>query len=126
MNNPRALIVEDDKDVGELYGRVLASLGFETEVIRTGEAALERLAVVVPEVVLLDLNLPPHVSGTDILHQIRADKRLIETRVIVVTGHPDLAETIRDEADLVLFKPVDIGQLSDLVVRLRPRDRNDE
>ena len=43
--------------------------------------------------------LPGHVSGTDILRQIRADKRLIETRVIVITGHPELAEAIRDEAD---------------------------
>jgi DNA-binding response OmpR family regulator len=119
MNNPRALIVEDDKDVAELYSRVLATLGFETETTRTGEAALGRLAVIAPEVVLLDLSLPSHVSGKDIVQQIRADKRLIETRVIVITGHPDLADTVRDEADAVFFKPVDISQLSDTIARLR-------
>jgi len=119
MNNPRALIVEDDKDVAELYSRVLATLGFEAETTRTGEAALGRLAVIAPEVVLLDLSLPSHVSGKDIVQQIRADKRLIETRVIVITGHPDLADTVRDEADAVFFKPVDISQLSDTIARLR-------
>ena len=125
MINPRALAIEDDRDIAELYGRVLESLGFETEILRTGEAALARLAVVAPVVVLLDLNLPPHISGRDVLHQIRADKRLAETRVIVVTGHPELAETIGDEADAVLIKPVDVGVLSDLIAHLHPRDRSD-
>jgi CheY-like chemotaxis protein len=125
MINPRAFAIEDDKDIAELYSRVLESLGFETEILRTGEAALARLAVIAPDVVLLDLNLPPHISGRDVLHQIRADKRLAETRVIVVTGHPELAETIGDEADAVLIKPVDVSVLSDLIARLHPRDKSD-
>jgi DNA-binding response OmpR family regulator len=125
MINPRALAIEDDRDIAELYGRVLASLGFEPEILHTGEAALARLAVIVPAMVLLDLNLPPHISGSDVLHQIRSDKRLAETRVIVVTGHPELAEAIGDEADAVLIKPVDVSLLSDLIARLHPRDRSD-
>jgi DNA-binding response OmpR family regulator len=125
MINPRALAIEDDRDIAELYGRVLESLGFETEILHTGEAALARLAVIAPAMVLLDLNLPPHISGSDVLHQIRADKRLAETRVIVVTGHPELAEAIGDEADAVLIKPVDVSLLSDLIARLHPRDRSD-
>ena len=120
MANPRALVIEDDKDISELYGRVLESLGFETEIIRSGEAASARLTAVVLAVVLLDLHLPGHASGSDILHQIRADKRLVETRVVVITGHPELADTIRDEADVVLNKPVDVEQLSDLISRLHP------
>ena len=125
MNNPFALVIEDDKDVAELYSRVLESRGFSTEITRTGQAALERLAVTAPAVVLLDLSLPPDISGTDVLRQIRADKRLAETRVIVVTGYPDKAEIVRDEADLVLLKPVEVGQLSDVLARLRPRDTSD-
>jgi len=120
MSNPLVLIVEDDKDTAELFSNVLGAVGFETEIVRTGKAAVARLAVAVPDVVLLDLHLPPDVTGADILHQIRADKRLAETRVIVVTGHPDMAESVQDDADLVLLKPVDIRQLSDLVERLRP------
>ncbi len=120
MNSRLALIIEDDKDVAELYHQVVESAGFAAEVIRTGEAALTRLAVTTPAVVLLDLNLPPHVSGADVLRQIRADKRLAETKVIVVTGHPDRAEAVRDQADLILLKPVDVSQLSDHIARLRP------
>ncbi len=117
---PGALIIEDDKEVADLYGHVLKSLGFETEIIRTGEEALARLTAIVPAVVLLDLNLPPHVSGMDVLHQIRADPRLAQTGVIVVTGHPELAETVSNEANLVLLKPIDIDQLSNLIRQLHP------
>ncbi len=124
MGNPHALIIEDDRDAAELYRHVLEPLGFETETFRTGEAALARLAVIVPAVVLLDLHLASRKSGTDILHQIRADQRLAETRVIVISGHPELAETIGDEADVVLIKPVDVGILGDFIKRLYPRDKS--
>ena len=120
MDKFSVLIVEDDQDVAELYGRVLESSGFTTEIARTGEAALARLSVSVPDIVVLDLSLPPHVSGADVLNKIRADQRLAQTRVVVVTGHPELADTVRDSADLVLLKPVEVNQLTDLVTRLRP------
>ncbi len=120
-----ALVVEDNPDVAALYRHVVESLGFETEVLRSGEAASARLEMIVPAVVVLDIHLPVHVSGTDILRQIRADKRLTRTRVIVVTGHVELAETIRDDADAVLIKPIDVSQLSKLITQLLPRDRTD-
>ena len=120
-----ALVVEDNPDVAALYRHVVESLGFETEVLRSGEAASARLEMIVPAVVVLDIHLPVHVSGTDILRQIRADKRLTRTRVIVVTGHVELAETIRDDADAVLIKPIDVSQLSSLITQLLPRDRTD-
>jgi len=120
MNAPSALIVEDDQDVAGLYGHLLESSGLTTEVTRTGEAALARLAEMVPSLVVLDLNLPPHVTGTDVLRRIRSDPRLANTPVVVVTGHPDLADAARGQADLVLLKPVDVKQLSDFVARLRP------
>jgi len=125
MAKPHALVIEDDKETAELYGRVLESLGFETEIIRTGEAALVRLAAVAPAVVLLDLNLRSRGAGCDVLHRIRADWRLAETRVVVITGHPVLAETLHDKADAVLIKPVGIGELSDLITRLHPRRKSD-
>jgi DNA-binding response OmpR family regulator len=120
MNNPTVVIVEDDPDVAELYRRVVQTSGFTAEILKTGEAALARLAATVPEIVLLDLNLPPRVSGREVLQHIRADARLAAVRVIVVTGHPELADTVREQADLVLLKPVDVNQISDFVTRLQP------
>jgi CheY-like chemotaxis protein len=121
MVNLSILIIEDDRDVAQLYDRVLQASGYSTEIIHTGEAALARLAVAVPHLVLLDLNLPPHISGIDVLHYIRADPRLSNTRVIIVTGHLDLADSVRDEADRILLKPIDVNQLNEVVERFRPK-----
>jgi DNA-binding response OmpR family regulator len=87
--------------------------GFDVETIRDGEAALERLAVVKPDVVILDLNLP-HVSGIDVLQEIRSDPRLVNTRVVVVTAHDELINSVQEQADLVLIKPVAFSQIRKL------------
>lgn len=86
-----------------------------------GRLALERLAEVVPNLVVLDLHLP-YVSGVDILHQIRADERLADTQVFITTADPLIAESLRFEADLVLLKPVSFHQLRNLSSRLRLRN----
>jgi DNA-binding response OmpR family regulator len=117
MSEALALIVEDDEDLSVIFSEALQAAGFKTEIARAGDIALARLAVTTPGVVVLDLHLP-RVAGMDILHQIRADPRLTATRVIVATAHPRMAESLRDEADLVLLKPISFSQLRDLAAIL--------
>jgi len=117
MHDRVALIIEDESDLASLFGMALQTAGFATEIVRTGDAALARLAAVTPDVVILDLHLP-HTSGKEVLHYIRADARLMATPVIVVTADARAAEEIRDQADLALIKPVSIEQLRDLGARL--------
>jgi DNA-binding response OmpR family regulator len=117
MDNPLAFIVEDDEDASVIFASALQEAGFECEIIRAGDKALVWLAETVPAVVVLDLELPG-VSGMDILHQIRTDERLAETRVIIATAFPNLAADLQDEADLVLLKPVSYIQLRDLSKRM--------
>jgi DNA-binding response OmpR family regulator len=118
MSNPIALIVEDDYDLSNIFAEALQAAGFEPEIIRTGDKAAARLASVTPDVVVLDLHLPG-IAGTDILDRIRADPRLAKARVIVVTADACMAETLREEADLVLVKPISFSQLRDLSARLK-------
>jgi two-component system phosphate regulon response regulator PhoB len=117
LSNQLALIIEDSQTQALIMAEALRAAGFETEIISTGDAAIERLAAVVPDIVVLDLHLPG-VSGTDILRHIRAEARLEQIRVIVVTVEPQAADIIRDDADLVLLKPIDFAQLRDLAARL--------
>ncbi len=117
--NPLALIIEDHHDTASIFALALQQAGFETEIIPDGEHALARLADTTPAVVVLDLHLP-HVSGDNILSQIRSDERLTKTRVILATADPLRAETLRAEANLVLIKPVSFSQLHDMAKRLRP------
>lgn len=121
MRDPLALIIEDDRDLANIFAKALRAAEYEIEIIRDGTAALERLSGTEPAVVVLDLHLP-YVSGKTILHHIRADQRLAQTRVMLATADSILADTLRSEADLVLLKPISYGQLRDLAVRLRPPD----
>lgn len=116
---PLALIIEDDQEQAGIFARALEVAEFETEIIHNGKAALDRLAAVVPDLVVLDLQLP-YVSGDDILHRIRADERLAKTRVMLTTANPLMARSLREESDLVLIKPVSFFQLSELAARLHP------
>ena len=85
-----ALIIEDDIDLSTIFAEALKNATYDTEVIHDGNTALKRLATTTPDVVVLDLHLPG-VDGTNILREIRADKRLSETRVLVATADARLA-----------------------------------
>lgn len=121
MSNTLALIIEDDEYLADIFSLTLQEAEFEIEVVKDGQAALTRLAAVTPALVVLDLHLP-YLSGEKILRQIRADKRLAGTRVMVTTADAIMAENLREEADLVLLKPISPVQLRDLARRLHPPD----
>ena len=124
MSNKLAFVIEDDFDGSMVFAKAVEANGLEPEQIMTGNRALERIAESVPTLVVLDLHLPV-VPGPDILKKIRADERLHETLVVVVTADPRMADLIREEADLVLLKPTTFSQVRDLVGRLLAlRDRN--
>jgi len=120
MSKPLALIIEDDSDLSEIFSVTLRSGGFETEIIRDGQLALDRLAGTPPALILLDLHLP-RVTGATILQNIRANERFAKTAVIVASADARLAEEMHVQADLVLLKPVSIDQLRELAQRMLQR-----
>jgi len=120
MSKQTALIIEDDYDASTIFATALQVVGFDTEIIASGEEAVERLKKVVPDLVMLDLHLP-RVVGTDILQQIRSDERLKDTLVIIASADARMADMIRADADLVLLKPTTFSQVRDLAARLVKR-----
>jgi two-component system OmpR family response regulator len=116
--SPLALVIEDDLQQSEIFSHAMKIAGYEVESFLDGKAALTRLANCTPCVVVLDLNLP-HVPGDQILAYIRGDERLVQTRVIIATANPRLADQILNESDLVLIKPISFTQLRGLAERIR-------
>jgi len=116
-DNPLALIIEDDEDLSFIFAEALRVAGFESEIIRDGQLAMDRLAQCTPAVIVLDLHLP-HVAGTDILKQIRSTEHLKKVRVVVATADARLAEQTDRQADFVLIKPISFSLLRDLASRL--------
>jgi CheY-like chemotaxis protein len=119
MSGRSALIIEDNRELAIIFSQALQAAGFATGIIEDGDQALARLAITTPDVVVLDLHMP-RVSGVEILRHIRADARLVGTRVIVATADMRATDMLQDQADLVLIKPVSFTQLRDLAGRLAP------
>jgi len=125
VEKPFALIIEDDRDIVALFRHVLDLAGYHTEIVLDGKVAVECLARSTPDIVLLDLGLP-HVSGGEILTLMRADERLKNVPVVVITAHPHVAEILPEAPQLVLIKPVNIEQMSKLIQRICPPEQSME
>lgn len=120
VNQATALIIEDDERLAMIYAEALRRAGFVPETIRDGAIAQTRLQELTPSLILLDLHLP-HISGDELLRQIRADGRLADCVVILVTADAVMADALRADTDLVLLKPISFNQLRDLTSRLHPK-----
>jgi CheY-like chemotaxis protein len=111
------LLVEDNPaDVGltiEAFQRTSAST--RIEVCEDGESALVRLRDPtrrLPDLVLLDLNLPG-LDGREVLAEIKRDVRLRSVPVCILTtsrAHEDVARAYADHSNCYVVKPIDLNQ----------------
>lgn len=122
MEKNKALIVDDDRDTANFLRIALGLIGFECRIVNSAKAALSYLATVEPDIVTLDMQLGTGLGGNDLLYQIRSNPRFDETRVIVITAYPSMAEPVHDIADLVLIKPIEIDQLKTLTERIMNKE----
>ena len=118
---PLAYIVEDNRDTVIIFRGALELAGYEVEAAYDGAVAKKYLTETVPDLIVLDLHIP-NVSGDVVLQQIRSDERLKETRVFLATADANMAAQLRDQAELVLLKPIGFSQLKELAERFRPGD----
>ena len=119
---PLAYIVEDNKDTVIIFRGALELAEYEVEVAYDGAVAQEQLKEFVPDLIVLDLHIP-NVTGDKLLKQIRSDARLKKTRVFLATADANMASQLREQAELVLLKPIGFSQLKDLAKRFRPEDK---
>jgi DNA-binding response OmpR family regulator len=76
------LVVDDDRNIGDVVARYLERDGLDAEVVHDGRVALDRALVTLPDLVILDLMLPG-VDGLEVCRQLRA---LAPVPVIMLTA----------------------------------------
>ena len=81
---PTLMIVEDDRELQELYSAMLEGLGCEIAIVEDGVEALDGLAVIQPDVVILDILLD-RMMGDEFHRRMRQDPRHWDTPVVVVS-----------------------------------------
>jgi chemosensory pili system protein ChpA (sensor histidine kinase/response regulator) len=79
------MVVDDSLTVRKIAGRLLARHGYHVLTAKDGVDALEQLGEVVPDVMLLDIEMP-RMDGFDLARNIRADKRLKHIPIIMITS----------------------------------------
>jgi CheY-like chemotaxis protein len=110
LSGIHVLIVDDNDDALDVFKTVLSFLGALTTARRSATSAVGVLTLVTPDVIVTDITMPGR-DGLWLLQQVRASGR----------GIPVLAVTANKYADLSAFdggayKPVDLEQLTDLVL----------
>lgn len=118
---PNVLIVEDDADLVETYTDLLEMHDCAVTSTPRANDAITLISRVRPNIVLLDLNLAGY-SGAVVINLIRGYPLLKDTKIVVITGHPEMLQGTRDAArvDLILSKPVSNDQLIDVIRQFSP------
>jgi EAL domain-containing protein (putative c-di-GMP-specific phosphodiesterase class I) len=98
--NVCVLVVDDDKQVLEVYSRVLARASYRCIKCQTGSEALERLLSEQVDVVVTDLSMPG-MSGVDFMR--RARERNPDLPIMVMTGAPAVDSAIQS-IDVGVFR----------------------
>ena len=119
----RILIVDDNRDSADMLATLLTFGGHETHTAHDGQAAVDAVHRLNPDVVVLDIGLPV-LNGYDAARRIRElNGGSGRPFLIALTGWgQDEDRTRSKEAgfDAHLVKPVDEGALTRLLAELRP------
>ncbi len=108
--NGRILIVEDDTTVRQMLAEYLGTHGYEVEQADHGTAMRETVEKCLPDVVLLDVNLP----GEDGFTLARFLRERYDVGIIMVTGSAEVADRVAGlevGADDYVVKPFDLREL---------------
>ena len=118
----RVLVVDDEKYVVEIIVRALKKSGynFEIESAFDGFEAGIKAANLLPDMVILDINLPG-VDGYKVLKDIRSNEELKDIKVLAISGKsiPETREKIlKYGADDFIAKPFNIKVIISAVAEL--------
>ena len=122
------LVVDDDPFIVAALAELLEDHGLDVHTATNGFSALRLAGELRPAIILLDIALPER-SGKDLLHDFRAEPATHDAAIVIVTGHADnLSDSDLAEADGIVTKPFDVGDLVLTVQRavLRAANRRAE
>ena len=115
---PKVLVIEDREYVRQVIVAVLADAGYATVGLSSAIVALDRLAEIKPQIILLDMEMPG-MNGREFLLRLRAIPRWAELPVLIVSGYGETCLPSPERPGIaVLAKPFDNTTLIDCVGRM--------
>ncbi len=110
----RLLVVDDEAGMCETLADILQDVGFEVDVAGSGQEAIDCVSRAAYDLVLMDVRMPG-LDGVETLFRIRALSPRLP--VVLMTAQADLqdVERVRTQAEAILYKPLDLGELLELI-----------
>ena len=106
----KILVVEDNELNLKLFCDLLRAHGYEAEPVRDGREAVERARGFVPDLIIMDIQLP-FISGLELIEQLKVDGELKAIPIMAVTAYAAKGdeERIREAgAEGYVSKPISV------------------
>jgi DNA-binding response OmpR family regulator len=121
----QVLIADDDPTIGALLVAVLRRPGAECRLARNGSEALTMMREVVPDVLILDVNMPG-IDGFEVLTNLRADGATARVPVVLLTARQQESDVLKGfscGASDYITKPFNPMEVTARVARYLPARR---
>ncbi|MGD9100282.1 MAG: response regulator transcription factor [Anaerolineae bacterium] len=122
----KILVVDDAPQVVRLVTEVMRATGYEVIAAASGESAIEKVALEQPDLVLLDILLPPGIDGYETCRRIR---EFSNVPVIMLTAKAQDGDVLRGfdvGTDDYLTKPFNAKELVARVKAVLKRSQRPE
>ena len=108
----RILVVDDNRDILNLVEQIVQSEGHEVVTARDGLEALQQAATLLPDAVVLDINMPG-LEGWEVCRRIKSQRSIPVMMLSVRAEKEEVARGLALGADEYLAKPFEIGHFLD-------------
>ncbi len=88
-------IVDDDQSVLDFVQMVLNRFGSIPITFINGEQMLDKMEVLLPDLIILDLDIPSGMNGFDICRTLKTDERYKEIPIIFLSGSSDIHNKVK-------------------------------
>lgn len=110
MAGAKVLVVDDEPQIRRMMRATLTGNGYQVDDARTGEEALDKFRSFVPDLVILDLNMPG-MGGLEACRALRADSDVPIIIVTVRNAEKEKVQALDAGADDYVCKPFGIEEL---------------
>ena len=124
----KILVVEDNELNLKLFCDLLRAHGYDAEPVRDGREAVDRARAFAPDLVVMDIQMP-HVSGLELIEQLKGDAELKRTPIMAVTAYAAKGDEERIRAagaEGYVSKPISVVRFVEAVRALLAAPRPEE
>lgn len=122
------VVADDDPDVLSTLSRLLSREGYEVGKATAADEAWRLVSARRPDLLVLDVVMPPGITGLALCRRLRADQRFADLPVLFLTAHGGVDEIVAGldaGGDDYVPKPFELNELTARIRALLRRSQHD-